>query len=145
MINKDSHCSFAALFFCPESTRYITSLCQQQATGRYEYLDRGAKRRLFQGMPSRSENIWRQASEFTSGKFSQKHLFGPWWHNCTWKKSKTFVWKISWTLMETVKLRLGKSRKVCILCTPKADTLLQLYSNQNLNHKCWMQAGWTWY
>ena len=27
-------------------------------------------------MPSRSENIWRQASEFKSGKFSHKHLFG---------------------------------------------------------------------
>ena len=48
---------FAALFISSKSSRHSTPLSQQQATGRHEYLDRRAEGRLFQNLPSRSENV----------------------------------------------------------------------------------------
>lgn len=77
--------SIAALFFSSKSSRHSTSLCQQQATGRHEYLDRRAEGRLFQSLPPRSKNIWRQASKFTSGEFSQKTLGLITYHRQLWK------------------------------------------------------------
>ncbi len=64
--------SFAALFVCAKSSRHSSSLSQQEATGRHEYVDRRVKGGLLSNLPPRSENIWRQASEFTSGEFSDR-------------------------------------------------------------------------
>ena len=86
-----SFVSFPALFLYPKSSRHSTSHCQQQATGRREYLDRRAEGRLFQNLSPRSKNIWRQASEFESGKLIQDR-----------NENESFWKNISWTILKTI-------------------------------------------
>ena len=97
--------SFPALFLYPKSSRHSTSHCQQQATGRREYLDRRAEGRLFQNLSPRSKNIWRQAWEFKSGKLIQDSLIT--------KKLQELKWVI---LEKYIMDNFEKYLWVCQLC-----------------------------